>query len=71
LSAFNGQTRRNHQATSTILKDPKRNPSKEDTRIKATVFKIPADSSDPVPALAIAAPTIPPINACEELLGIP
>jgi hypothetical protein len=39
--------------------------------MKATVFQIPAAMSEPAPALAITAPTMPPISACEELLGIP
>ena len=39
-------------------------------------YGIPSSSShaaisEPAPALAITAPTMPPISACEELLGMP
>ena len=39
--------------------------------MKATVFQMPLAISAPAPALAITAPTMPPISACEELLGMP
>ena len=40
-------------------------------KMNATVFRIPAGISDQLPALAIAAPTRPPIRACEEDEGMP
>ena len=36
--------------------------------MKTTVFQMPAAISAPAPALAITAPTMPPISACDELL---
>jgi hypothetical protein len=39
--------------------------------MKATVFSRPLATSGPVPALATAAPTMPPISACELLDGMP
>ncbi len=39
--------------------------------MKATVLRIPAGRSDQVPALATAAPTSPPMSACEEEEGMP
>ena len=39
--------------------------------MKATVLSTPASTSLPAPALATAAPTMPPISACEELDGMP
>ena len=39
--------------------------------MKITVFQMPATMSEPAPALAIAAPTMPPISACDELDGMP
>ena len=51
--------------------EPSKKPSSGDTKIKTMVLKIPDDINDPTPALAMAAPTMPPINACDELLGIP
>ena len=40
-------------------------------KMKTTVLPMPAQISAPVPALASAAPTNPPIRACEELDGMP
>ncbi len=40
-------------------------------RMNATVFRMPAGSSDTVPALATAAPASPPISACDEDEGMP
>jgi hypothetical protein len=46
-------------------------PSSGDTKMKATTLITPAPISLPVPALAMTAPTMPPISACELLLGMP
>ena len=40
-------------------------------KMKTMVFMMPEVMSEPVPALAITAPTMPPISACDELLGMP
>ena len=40
-------------------------------QLKATTLPMPAQTSDPVPALAIAAPAKPPIRAWDELEGMP
>ena len=39
--------------------------------MKSTVLPMPAPISEPLPALAITAPTMPPISACDELDGMP
>ncbi len=39
--------------------------------MKATILVKPAHTRAPVPPLAIAAPTMPPISACDELDGMP
>jgi hypothetical protein len=46
-------------------------PSSGAIRMKATTLPMPAQTSEPVPALAIAAPARPPISACDELEGMP
>ena len=46
-------------------------PSSGAMKMNATVFRSPAAISDQVPALATAAPTSPPISACEEDDGMP
>ncbi len=66
-----GVARRHTHATMIIMKEPSRKPSSGDTKMNATVFQMPEATSAPEPALAITEPTMPPINACEELLGIP
>jgi hypothetical protein len=62
--------RRKIQATSTIISEPSRKPSSGEMKMKATSSDAAATSA-PEPALAITAPTMPPISACEELLGMP
>ena len=39
--------------------------------MNSTVFQTPAAIKAPAPALAITAPTMPPIKACDELDGMP
>ena len=46
-------------------------PSSGATTMKVAVLMMPGASSGPVPALAIVAPIMPPISACEELDGMP
>ena len=66
-----GRARRKIQATATIIKEPNRKPSSGDKKMKATVLRMPEATSAPAPVLAITAPTMPPISACDELLGMP
>ena len=51
--------------------DPRTKPSSGEMKRKATVFIKPSTLSDPQPDLASAAPTSPPISACDELDGMP
>ena len=46
-------------------------PSIGEMTMNAVVLRMPGASSGAVPALAIAAPIMPPISACEELEGMP
>ncbi len=46
-------------------------PISGEIRMKATVFSRPLATSAPVPALATAAPTRPPISACDDDDGMP
>jgi hypothetical protein len=39
--------------------------------MNSTVLPTPPSTSAPTPAFAMTAPTIPPINACDELDGMP
>ncbi|MNV86252.1 hypothetical protein D3C71_1802690 [compost metagenome] len=58
-------------ATATIMREPSRKPSKGETKMNATVLRMPVEISALAPALAITAPTMPPMSACDELLGMP
>src|SRR3954468_3461444 len=57
--------------TTTIISEPSTKPSSGDTKMKITVFQMPPAISAPAPLLAMTAPTMPPISACDELLGMP
>ena len=57
--------------TATIISEPSTKPSSGDRKMNSTVFQMPPAISMPAPALAITAPTMPPISACDELLGMP
>src|SRR5688572_22830379 len=70
-STFCGVARRAAHATAIVSSVPNVNPSSGDTTMNATVLAMPAVTSEPVPALAIAAPTSPPMSACDELDGNP
>ena len=71
LASREGVDRLNTQATTIIMKEPSRNPSSGETKMNATVFHMPEAISAPEPALAMTAPTMPPMSACDELLGMP
>ena len=66
-----GVDRRKIQETMTTISEPSTKPSIGETKMKSTVFRMPAEFSAPAPALATTAPTMPPISACDELLGMP
>ena len=46
-------------------------PSSGATKMNATILKSPLAMSEPAPTFATAAPTSPPISACDELEGMP
>ena len=71
LSTLSGDARRKTFETATMRSAPSRKPSSGETRMKTTVFQMPAPIREPVPAFAITAPTMPPISACDELDGMP
>ena len=68
---IDGVARLHTHATSTIIIEPSKNPSSGDTKMNATVFRMPPEISECAPDLAMTAPTMPPISACDELLGMP
>ena len=51
--------------------EPSSMPSSGETMMNAAVLMMPGASSGAVPALASAAPIMPPMSACEELDGMP
>ena len=59
------------QDTPTMSSAPSSMPSSGETKMNAAVLRMPGASSGAVPALAIVAPIMPPIRACEELDGMP
>ena len=71
MSTLLGRVRRKIQATATIISEPSTKPSSGEMKMNATVLRMPADTSAPAPALAMTAPTMPPMSACDELLGMP
>ena len=71
MSTLRGVERTKIHDTSSIMMEPKIKPSNGEMTMKATVFHRPADTSAPVPDLATAAPTRPPIRACEDDEGMP
>src|SRR6218665_3869945 len=52
--------------TISIISEPNRKPSSGDSTMNTTVLIRPAEISAPVPDLATAAPTRPPISACDD-----
>src|SRR5205814_386858 len=56
---------------SSMIKEPSTKPSSGDRMIHSTVFSRPPPTSAPVPDLATAAPTRPPISACDDDDGMP
>ena len=54
-----------------MISAPSVMPSSGEMKMNAAVLKMPGASSGPVPALAMVAPIMPPISACDELDGMP
>src|SRR5687768_15703400 len=71
LSTLEGRVDLNRLDTSTIISEPRRKPRVGEMKMKITVFQMPVATSAPAPAFAMTAPQMPPISACEELLGMP
>src|SRR5450830_516290 len=70
-STLRGVERTKIHDTSNIMMEPRMKPSNGDSTMKMTILIRPEDTSEPVPALATAAPTRPPMSACEDDEGIP
>src|SRR5262249_43764128 len=70
-STANGVARTNSHDTSSISSRARTNPTSGDSTIAAVVLPTPLQTTAPSPALAVPAPTRPPISACELLDGIP
>ena len=71
FTARRGVERTHSHATMIIRLAPKRKPNAGESRMAAAVLRKPAATSVDVPPLATAAPASPPINACDELDGMP
>ena len=70
-STFEGGVRKYSHDTSSMKNEPSTKPSSGEMKMNATVFSSPSQLSDPQPDFASAAPTRPPISACDELDGMP
>ncbi len=54
-----------------MISPPSIMPSTGEMKMKETVRTMPFITSGSTPALAIVAPIMPPISACDELDGMP
>src|SRR5450830_67946 len=63
LSTLRGVDRTKIHDTSSIMIEPSTKPSRGDRTMNRTILISPEDTSEPVPALATAAPTRPPMRA--------
>src|ERR1700754_3584347 len=70
-STLLGGVRKYSHDTLSMKKEPSTKPSSGEIKINATVFSNPLRFSSVQPDFASAAPTTPPISACDELDGIP
>ncbi len=70
-SSREGAKRKNTQLRISISAPPISMPSSGATKMNTVVRMMPGISSGATPALAMAAPIMPPISACEPLLGMP
>src|SRR5712672_2545320 len=70
-STANGVDRTDAQDTIATSTSASKNPTSGESTIAANVFDSPLQTAAEIPALAIPAPTSPPIKACELEDGIP
>src|SRR5260370_31865384 len=70
-STANGVDRTGAQDTIATSTSASKNPTSGDSTIAANVFDSPPQTAAEIPALAIPAPTSPPITACELQDGTP
>ncbi len=70
-STANGVERTDAQDTIATSTSASRNPTSGDSTIASSVFDSPLQTAAESPALAMPAPTSPPISACELEDGIP
>src|SRR5450830_1433739 len=70
-SILRGVERTKIHDTSNIMMEPRMKPSNGESTMKMMILIRPEATSEPVPALATAAPTRPPISACDDDDGIP
>src|SRR5439155_13701411 len=61
----------NAHITATRMVNPRNSPMIGESTLNTAIFLKPSACSDPQPALATAAPAIPPINAWDEDVGSP
>src|SRR5471032_3038676 len=71
LSTRRGVERTKIHDTISMMMEPNTKPINGDRMIHCTVFSRPPPTSALVPDLATAAPTRPPISACEDDEGMP
>ena len=71
LSIRCGWLRTNSQDTISIISEPNTKPSAGDSTMKVMVLIRPDEISASVPSFATAAPTSPPIKACDDDDGMP
>lgn len=70
-STLLGAVRKYSHDTPSMNSEPRMKPSSGEMKMNATVFNSPSMFSELQPDFASAAPTRPPISACDELDGIP
>ncbi len=70
-STFDGVLRTKIQDTASIRSAPNSMPTIGEMKMNATVLRMPAGINAQLPPLATAAPTRPPISACDDDDGMP
>src|ERR1700758_2573739 len=70
-STLLGGVRKYSHDTVSMKNEPSTKPSSGEMKMNATVFMRPSKLSEAQPDFASAAPTRPPISACDELDGMP
>jgi hypothetical protein len=71
LSRSTSRLRRNVQKMARVTTRPSARPMSGDSTMNTPMVRRPLATSTPKPALATAAPAIPPTRACDELVGRP